>query len=162
MKYKCRKCGDIIEEKKLYHKMQWCSCHSLGVDWITGSELFRVLGNKEDYETMTDKEERLTKRVACCPDSSLEIFANGIYSEWRCKGCGGRWVIRREPGRSKHTDEEYHIMEMELAEAQNRLTIVKAQLEEWIPACKDPEDPCEHNKPWMCKICPYRGKEAKQ
>lgn len=49
-RYRCTKCGDILEEKKLYHEMQWCRCHSLGLDWISGTEAFRIVGSFEVVE----------------------------------------------------------------------------------------------------------------
>ena len=47
-----------------------------------------------------DKEEREAMR--CCPDCKLRIFVVNGQSEWRCDGCGNKWV--KAP---KHTDKEY-------------------------------------------------------
>jgi ribosomal protein L37AE/L43A len=52
MKYKCPKCGDIVEPKRIYHEIQRCKCEQLGIDWVTGTEdRFRILGKYEKVET---------------------------------------------------------------------------------------------------------------
>lgn len=46
---RCKKCGDTISEPS-YHRIKWCSCGTVGLDRITGTTEYRILGDKEDRE----------------------------------------------------------------------------------------------------------------
>jgi hypothetical protein len=50
MTIRCPKCHDIVPFKKTLHEMHWCSCKSLGTDWITGTDRFRIVGKYEEVE----------------------------------------------------------------------------------------------------------------
>lgn len=51
---KCLKCGDTIESKHR-HDFVWCSCKSCATDG--GHDYQRVIGNKEDWENMSEYDE---------------------------------------------------------------------------------------------------------
>ncbi len=55
-KIKCKKCGDIIQSK-YNHELRACRCGAVAVDG--GLEYLRRCGNEEDYEEMSEYEERL-------------------------------------------------------------------------------------------------------
>lgn len=50
-KIKCKKCVDIIESTSV-HDFKWCSCGAVAVDG--GHEYLRRVGNKEDFEELSD------------------------------------------------------------------------------------------------------------
>lgn len=50
-KIKCKKCGDIIKSTRV-HDFKWCSCGAVAVDG--GHEYLRRVGNKEDFEELSD------------------------------------------------------------------------------------------------------------
>lgn len=51
---KCVKCEDIIESK-YRHDFVSCTCGAVAIDG--GSDYVRILGNYEDFEQLTEKEE---------------------------------------------------------------------------------------------------------
>ena len=53
-KIRCRKCGDVIESTSV-HDFKYCSCESVAVDG--GHEYLRRLGNREDWEELSEIEE---------------------------------------------------------------------------------------------------------
>jgi len=50
-KIKCKKCGDVIESTHV-HDFKWCSCGAVAVDG--GREYLRRVGNKEDWEELSE------------------------------------------------------------------------------------------------------------
>ena len=50
-KIRCKLCGEVIQSKYRWN-MVWCRCRALAIDG--GSCYTRILGNKEDYEWVTD------------------------------------------------------------------------------------------------------------
>lgn len=57
---RCKKCGSIIEyvhpnEYSNPAHLFWCDCHSVGLD--PSVYLFRILGNPENYEDLSDYED---------------------------------------------------------------------------------------------------------
>lgn len=55
-KIRCKKCGDIIQSKRT-HEMRVCRCGAVSVDG--GLEYLRRCGNEDDYEELSEYEERL-------------------------------------------------------------------------------------------------------
>ena len=51
---RCLKCGEIIESTSV-HDFRWCSCRACAVDG--GKEYLRRLGNREDWEEMSEFED---------------------------------------------------------------------------------------------------------
>lgn len=43
-KIRCPTCDGILENRKLYHQVQRCKCGLMGLDWITGTDSWRILG----------------------------------------------------------------------------------------------------------------------
>lgn len=54
-KIRCKKCGDVIESRTV-HDFKWCSCRSCAVDG--GREYLKRLGNREDWEELSETEEK--------------------------------------------------------------------------------------------------------
>lgn len=52
-KIQCKNCGDIIELKDRYG-FKRCSCGKVAVDG--GKEYFKIIGNKEDYIELQEKD----------------------------------------------------------------------------------------------------------
>lgn len=50
---KCLLCGDVLSLDTNY-KLLWCSCSSVGVDG--GKDYYRILGFKENYDVVEEKE----------------------------------------------------------------------------------------------------------
>ena len=50
-KIKCLKCGDIIESKHR-HDFKFCSCGAVAIDG--GKDYLKRLGNREDYEELSE------------------------------------------------------------------------------------------------------------
>lgn len=55
MRYKCKKCGDILEPSKVRYDMRYCSCKSLGVDNLEFGGC-RVVGSFEWVELVGEEE----------------------------------------------------------------------------------------------------------
>lgn len=53
-KIQCKKCGEIIESKSV-HDFKFCKCRTVAVDG--GHEYLRRLGNREDWEELSEIEE---------------------------------------------------------------------------------------------------------
>lgn len=63
---RCRKCGDVLEyvnKIKLSRGMlRYCSCGAVGLDPAT--VMYRILGNPEDYEDMSEEWNDVVEQVA--------------------------------------------------------------------------------------------------
>lgn len=72
-KIRCRKCGDVIESQSV-HDFKWCGCGACAVDG--GREYLRRLGNSEDYEELSETNER---------DDSITMFVDGEWKDIKVK-----------------------------------------------------------------------------
>ena len=59
-KAKCKKCGDIIESKKI-NGFKRCTCGSIAVDG--GHEYIKRVGNKDDIIELSKVENIVTKEI---------------------------------------------------------------------------------------------------